>query len=353
MGSSGFVGVVAIIEAIKEHHARHNFADCMKAKGWVCTSNCPDSSNEQVETKVEPKSPSVDEGNQAIRPAQDGVLQPVQRSTNTKALEWLAKSKDSFEQREWTEVIRTASAAILLDAGIEAAYLNRAWAYYQKGFTDEALKDCDKAAEINPKNPLAYNYRALIYSKQNHMDEALQEIDKAFQIDDKNPLTYNNRGVIYQKRGETARARADYKTACEYQYSLGCENYKTMTGFYPADIPRIVNQLIDESNQYFQKKDWDGVILKTSEALKYDASNVTAYVNRAGAYANMKMLREASEDCDTAIKINPDYGLAYNNRGYVYELLGQIKQAKLDYDIGCNLGIRKACENLKRIGEIK
>jgi hypothetical protein len=31
---------------VSKNNAGRGFADCMKAKGWVCTSNCPDSSSE-------------------------------------------------------------------------------------------------------------------------------------------------------------------------------------------------------------------------------------------------------------------------------------------------------------------
>ena len=124
---------------------------------------------------------------------------------------------------------------------------------------------------------------------------------------------------MYQKLGEKQKALSDYRRACDLKYGLGCENYKAMAGFYPADIPKMLVRMIDESKELFEKGDWDGVIRKCSQVIELDGSNVVAYANRAGAYANKKMLYEASRDCEAAIKISPRFALSYNNRGYVRE----------------------------------
>jgi predicted Zn-dependent protease len=353
-----FVAIENTVKEIKEKQKRGQSLIPEKRDG--STQEYQGGSGPDVPSKLEtnqPKGDKVDGLNTQETPVRaeqfpkTASTHIIKQISNPKALEWLEKSKDAFDKSNWTEVIRTASAAIATDSSLEDAYLNRAWAYYKKGFFDEVVNDSSKAIEINPGSVLAYNYRGLVYSQKGMVNQAFQQFDKALQLDSKNPITLNNRGVVYQKQGNKEDALKDYKASCDSKYELACENYKKIAGFYPADIPKIVIKLIDESNECFQKADWDGVIMKTSEALKFDGSNVTAYVNRAGAYANKKMLKEATEDCDKAIRLNPDYGLAYNNRGYVYELLGQTKQAKLDYEIGCNLSIVRSCDNLKRLSQ--
>ena len=49
-----------------------------------------------------------------------------------------------------------------------------------------------------------------------------------------------------------------------------------------------MNRLVDESNERFRKGDWDGVIAKTSEALRDNDSNVVARVNRTGSQISIK-----------------------------------------------------------------
>jgi tetratricopeptide (TPR) repeat protein len=180
-------------------------------------------------------------------------------------------------------------------------------------------------------------------------EQALLDVEKALELHPKSGLNFNYRGKIYQKLGKKQKALSDYRTACDLKYGLACDNYKAITGFYPGDIPKVVAQLLDESKSLFAKADWDGVIKKCSRVIELDGSNATAYTNRAGAYANKKMLDQASQDCETAIKISPDFALSYNNRGYVRELSGEEKQAVLDYETGCKMGLDLACQNAKRL----
>lgn len=117
----------------------------------------------------------------------------------------------------------------------------------------------------------------------------------------------------------------------------------------PSDSTGEAEALLEQSLVSFQKKDWNGVIDATTRALILNPKSEIAYTNRAAAYANKGMLKEALSDCNNAIAINPDFGLAYNNRGYVYELLVQLKQAMSDYKTGCGLGDTLACANVERL----
>ena len=177
----------------------------------------------------------------------------------------------------------------------------------------------------------------MAYAQKGLTDRALQDIEKALRLQSGSPSAFNDRGVIYQTLGEKQKALSDYRRACDLKYEPGCESYKTLAGFYPADMRKMVVQLIDESKELFEKADWDGVIGKCSRVIELDGSNATAYANRAGAYANKHMLYQASSDCEAAIKINPNFALSYNNRGYVRERSGWVTQAVLDYETGCNM----------------
>ena len=63
----------------------------------------------------------------------------------------------------------------------------------------------------------------------------------------------------------------------------------------------------------------DKVIEITSKAIKLDPKSDMAYANRGGAYANKGLLLQAIDDCNAAIRINPDCGLAFNNKGFAHE----------------------------------
>ena len=74
-----------------------------------------------------------------------------------------------------------------------------------------------------------------------------------------------------------------------------------------------------------------------------------AYTNRSAAYAEKGRLKEALRDSNKALRLDPSFPLAFNNRGYVYELMGETKKAAADYLKSCSLGFDLGCENLARL----
>ncbi|MGB0384758.1 MAG: tetratricopeptide repeat protein [Ardenticatenaceae bacterium] len=55
-------------------------------------------------------------------------------------------------------------------------------------------------------------------------------------------------------------------------------------------------------------------------------------------------------DYSEAIRLNPDYALAYNNRGFAYEKKGERDLAIADYRKAVELGNERARGHLERLG---
>ena len=62
-----------------------------------------------------------------------------------------------------------------------------------------------------------------------------------------------------------------------------------------------------------------------------------AYSNRGYAYNELGQYQRAIQDYDIAISLNVRYGLAYRNRGIAFANLGQAANAKVDLDKACQL----------------
>ena len=272
----------------------------------------------------QPDSPAPESDDQSISSEQHDELnpanlQPPTHPVNPKAAEWNDKSLASANRGDWADAIRTASVAIALDPDFALAYVNRCRAYIGHNDLDEATQDCDNALKIEPNNPLAIN----------------------------------NLGVIMDQQGKIDTALTAYEQACLGGLDLGCRNFHKIQGYSPKDpVTLIAKVKLDEAKAKFSNKDWDGAITWASEAINLWADYAAAYVTRSGAYANKGSLPEALNDAETVIRINPDEGLGYNNRGYTYELMKKPRQAKLDYEIACGLKAQIGCINLKRIKHI-
>ena len=77
--------------------------------------------------------------------------------------------------------------------------------YFEQGFAkaerkryEEAIKDCDKAIEINPNYAKAYNNRGFAKADLQQYEEAIKDYDKAIEINPNYAKAYNNRSVAKQ-----------------------------------------------------------------------------------------------------------------------------------------------------------
>ncbi|MFV2058457.1 MAG: M48 family metalloprotease, partial [Thiohalomonadales bacterium] len=200
---------------------------------------------------------------------------------------WAEKSFQGLQNGDWAQAMRTASTAIALDPLYIVPYINRSLAYINTGDIQKALKDIESALRIEPNNGLALN----------------------------------NRGYAYQLLDQPVNARADYNLACKLKEMAACQNYEEITGYRPEEIEVAVQTLLDSTYEKFAEEDWEAVISISTKVLDLQPYNVVALVNRAGALAEKGRLRESLQDSNTAIKIDPNYAIAYHNKGYVYELM--------------------------------
>ena len=122
----------------------------------------------------------------------------------------------------------------------------------------------------------------------------------------------------------------------------------------PSPVPtatRILATAVDlvgaksaylEGTAFGKEGDHEKAIEKLDEAIRLDPQYAFAYNNRGISYSNLEQYQRAIYDYDEAIRIDPQYGNAYSNRGNVYRRLGQHHRAIEDYDEAIRLNPDKA-----------
>jgi tetratricopeptide (TPR) repeat protein len=87
---------------------------------------------------------------------------------------------------------------------------------------------------------------------------------------------------------------------------------------------------------------YDEAIADFTEAIKLDPKYAYAYNNRAACYIKQQKYKEAIADCDKAIQIDANYGLAYLNRGIAKEMTRDLAGACSDWENAAAMGVESA-----------
>ena len=80
---------------------------------------------------------------------------------------------------------------------------------------DEALSECEKALELDPRNARAHNTLGVAYEKRNLMDEAVNSFREAVALNPNFAVAYNNLGLAYLKQDLFFEAISEFHTALE------------------------------------------------------------------------------------------------------------------------------------------
>jgi predicted Zn-dependent protease len=93
-------------------------------------------------------------------------------------------------------------------------YAQRASAYYLAGEWQIALRDFERALELDPDLPFALNGRCWILATQNlDLAQARRDCDRAIGLDPTFPETFDSRAIIDMREGDWAAAWRDFDKA--------------------------------------------------------------------------------------------------------------------------------------------
>jgi tetratricopeptide (TPR) repeat protein len=109
-----------------------------------------------------------------------------------------------FEQsiQDFTAVISRLpnEPTLLCDRGIS---------HFHNKDIPSAMRDMNRAVEIDPNNPYRYSSRAYIRSRSD-IDGAMLDYEKAIALDPKDEISYNNLGLLQENAGRMKAAKKNY-----------------------------------------------------------------------------------------------------------------------------------------------
>lgn len=203
---------------------------------------------------------------------------------------------DSFSSatKLWSDVVRkNAEANTPL---VERGYHNRGFAYLQARQYPEAMRDFDKAIEINAQDADAYLGRGVLHTRTGGHDKALANLDRAIAIDPRYAEAYAKR----------------------------C----------------FVKMMIDKPND---------ALPDCEKAVAVDPRHRDALTNLGVVYAALNRAEEAAASYRRALALEPGNGDANYNYGVLLLVQNRRAEARHHLGVGCEARVTAACELLASV----
>ena len=214
---------------------------------------------------------------------------------------------------EW-EALKTKADDFIEKFRNEAVgYFYRGLAKDELGHHEEAIKDYDKAIELNPNNANVYSNRGNAKNRLGRYEEALKDLNNAIELNPHLFQAYNNRGATKGKIGHYEEAIQDFDKAIDLK-------------------PDYVNAYNNRGNAKDELGRHEEAIKDYDKAIDLKPDHADAYNNRGSAKYKLGHHEEAIKDYDKAIELKHDYADAYNGRGIAKSNLGHYTEAIKDYD---------------------
>lgn len=246
----------------------------------------------------------------------------------------------------WTACLLLAGSATVRAQETKAAatttreLLTQAYALSQSAQTEAQLNEvmarCDQALKTNPtkvnhdyaNNLISWslNRRGELRSEEAKEEDALKDFERAIQLNPNNWRALHNRGVSQAMNGKNKEALADFNRAIELepnyansQFNRG-EVYSAL-GNFPAAIEDYSKAIrlnakdpsfvTNRGYAYYRLRQYERALADYAKALTLDKEWVPAYVHRGSLHGDRGQWKEAVQDYRTAIQTSPDYGLAF------------------------------------------
>jgi tetratricopeptide (TPR) repeat protein len=223
---------------------------------------------------------------------------------------------------EYRLAMKDLNRAIDLNANHANAFYDRGMSYFRNGDNDLAIADWDRAIKLGlgPKSveAEAFYHRATAYLFKYHsdktneyLDHAMRDLDRAVDLNPNYAEAFANRAYAHNQKGEYGRAVEDSTRAIRLN-------------------PSLVEGFRHRSQAYFHKGEYQRAVDDVDKAIKLKPNDALNYSNRSSAYWHLGMYARAIKDMNEAIKLDPNLAEAFEKRSLAKRMTGDIKGAETD-----------------------
>jgi len=274
-----------------------------------------------------------------------------------------------IQAEKLNDALADVNKSIAIDGKFAPVYLTLSDIYLLQGKPGNALEAIQKSISIDNKYAEAYLRLARLYLVMKDYEKTGDNIDKVLNLDPNNAKAYFLRGFGLEEKGDTVNAVKSYQkaTVLDPQYfdayiQLGSlyalKKSPLAAGYFNSalNVKPKSQETMYMLGMFYQENNQPDLALATyKKMISMDSANKLPYYN--SGYVNLVYLKKFKEGADfftKAVKLDPKYIEAYFNRGYCYELMGDISKARNDYEKALKItpNYPNAVEGLNRLDKM-
>jgi stress-induced-phosphoprotein 1 len=225
--------------------------------------------------------------------------------------------------------------AAVADAAKEKELGNAA--YSKKDF-ETALTHYKAATELEPSNMIYWNNMAAAYFGKQNFQECVDTCKKAIEVGNEHRADFKDRARAFARMGNALLKLDDLEGAIRQFDSSIMEHRDPQVELKLRETKRLIEEraakayldpakaeeLRQKGNELFKEGKWVDAINEYTEGLRRDPENHLIYSNRGATYIKVMDFGSALRDCETCIKLKPEFPRAYARKATVEMLCKQV-----------------------------
>ena len=258
-----------------------------------------------------------------------------------------ARARIYLNRKDTRNAMADASGARNLDSN--SAFVQLVWGEVNFVINRTRLsRDAwQRCIEIDPKNTDCRLKLAELYLAVALYDEAMQQVNKVIELDPTNNTAYYMKGVLIRdKVKDTALAISYFQKAADLNNNdvdalemLGILYANKKNPLAEAYYRRAIALQPNRADLYFDLgvyfmaiKDWNGALENYTKAVQLKPDYNDALFNLGYIHIELKAWDQARKNFTDAIRANPRDYKSYYARGYCFEAVGDVMNARRDYE---------------------
>lgn len=283
---------------------------------------------------------------------------------------WLDRAVYFIGMGLYNEALRDVNQALTLDEKDPEVYVVLSDVYLFTGKTQRSLEALKKAKQLSPADAAIDVKTARLFLTMSDYKQTFNYLRSALKIDPENAEAFFISGLANEEMGDTAKAIDSYQMAVARDQKhfdalkqLGIL-FSIRHDKLAIDYLRNASQIRPDSPEplyilgmfYQDNGEPDRALGIYREIIQIDTAYKLAHYNTGYIYLVYKQeYQKALEAFTTALDLDPDYTDALYNRGYTYELMGDIVNARKDYENVLRMHVNddKAVTGLNRLDALQ